>query len=443
MANDNDAGRSGTSDGVQIGVPMPEGLHLDAAVGAQSGATTVRDNDDVPPTTTLSRATAGLVAKQLLGEGGMGSVYLVHEPELGRDVATKVLSEALASDEHYRKAFVAEARVSAQLQHPAIVPVHSIACTPDGSLSFTMQVVQGQNMRDWMRSDHYPIGSRERLEQGLEIFMKVCDALAFAHSRRILHCDVKPENVMVGDYGRVYLMDWGLARSLDSDERPGVAGTPAYMSPEQARNERLDERSDVFGLGAILFELIAGEPPYGRASSETCLARAASGRISDIMQLVRHMGVSRRVCRIAAKAVAVDPSDRYQTVSELREAAHQFLRSGLHLPRQAYARGTLIVREGETEDTAYMIVSGRCRVFRSHGDQQKTLRELGPGDIFGELSLLLNTARTASVIVEEECTVLVIDRNTLESSGAMEGWTAELLRALATRFRQTEARLED
>jgi len=443
MGNDDDTGQSGAAEEVQIGVPLPAGLLSKADQGAQSGVTTVRDNDEVPATTDMSCTTAGLITKKLLGEGGMGSVYLVHEPELGRDVARKVLSKALGSDEHYRKAFIAEARVSAHLQHPAIVPVHSMACTPDGTLSFTMQVVQGQNLRDWMRSDNYPIGSRERLEQGLEIFMKVCEALAFAHSRRILHCDLKPENVMVGDYGRVYLMDWGLARSLDSDEQPGVAGTPAYMSPEQARNERLDERSDVFGLGAILFELVSGEPPYGRASSDTCLARAVTGRISDILTVVRNMGISRRVCRVAAKAVAVLPSERYQSVSELREAVHQFLRSGLHLPRQAYARGTVIVREGEIEDTAYMIVSGRCRVFRAAGDQEKTLRELGPGDIFGELSLLLESPRTASVVVEEECTVLVIDRSTLESSGAMEGWTAELLRALAKRFRQTEARLED
>src|SRR6187399_622537 len=236
MGNDDDTRRSGAAEEVQIGVPLPAGLISTADQSVQSGLTTVRDTDEAPATAEISLTTAGVATKQLLGEGGMGSVYLVHEPELGRDVARKVLSKALSSDEHFRKAFVAEARVSAHLQHPAIVPVHSIACTPDGTLSFTMQVVQGQNLRDWMRSDNYPIGSRERLEQGLEIFMKVCDALAFAHSRRILHCDIKPENVMVGDYGRVYLMDWGLARSLDSDELPGVAGTPAYMSPEQARN---------------------------------------------------------------------------------------------------------------------------------------------------------------------------------------------------------------
>ena len=411
-------------------------------VDVERGETTLKDSEQ-PPTTARASGPPGFVPKELLGEGGMGSVYLVHEPELGRDVATKVLSKVLASDTHFRNAFVAEARVSAQLQHPAIIPVHSMACTDDGTLSFTMQVVRGQNLRDWMRSDRYALGSRERLEQGLEIFMKVCDALAFAHSRGVLHCDVKPENVMVGDFGCVYLMDWGLARRIDSDERPGVAGTPAYMAPEQARNDRLDERSDVFGLGAILFELISGEPPYGRGTSDTCLARAVAGNVSNILTVVRQVSVSRKVCRVAAKAVASSPDERYQSVLELKDAVYQFLRAGLHLPRQAFRRGTLIVREGDVDDTAYMIVSGRCRVFRAAGEHEKTLRELGPGDIFGELSLLLDTPRTASVIVEEECTVLCIDRSTLETSGAMEGWTAELLRALAKRFRQAEASLED
>ena len=162
MGNDDDTGQSGAAEEVQIGVPLPTRLLSKADQGAQSGVTTVRDNDEVPATTDMSRTTAGLITKKLLGEGGMGSVYLVHEPELGRDVARKVLSKALGSDEHYRKAFIAEARVSAHLQHPAIVPVHSMACAPDGTLSFTMQVVQGQNLRDWMRSDNYPIGSRER-----------------------------------------------------------------------------------------------------------------------------------------------------------------------------------------------------------------------------------------------------------------------------------------
>jgi len=405
------------------------------------GKTTLRDSEE-PPTTTRTPGPS-FPEGELLGEGGMGSVYLVHEAELERDVAMKVLSKALASDAHHRDAFVAEARVSAQLQHPAIIPVHSMACAADGTLSFTMQVVRGQNLRDWMRSERHQLGSRERLEQGLEIFMKVCDALAFAHSRGILHCDVKPENVMVGDFGCVYLMDWGLARKLDATARPGVAGTPAYMSPEQARNERLDERSDVFGLGAILFELISGEPPYGRGASDICLARAVEGRVSNILTVVQRLGVSRKVCRVAAKATAPKLEERFQSVSELKDAVYQFLRAGLHLPRQAFGRGTLIVREGDVEHTAYIIVSGRCRVFRSTGDHEKTLRELGPGDIFGELALLLDTPRTASVIVEDECTVLCIDRSTLENSGAMAGWTAELLRVLAKRFRQAEASLED
>ncbi|HET7540353.1 MAG TPA: protein kinase [Polyangiaceae bacterium] len=376
----------------------------------------------------------------LLGEGGMGRVSLAVDPVLGREVAVKELSGKHLDNESLRQDFIREARVNGGLQHPGIVPVYALHAEPTGALMFTMQAVKGRTLGSWLDSPEHCIGSRERLQNGLEIFVKICDALAYAHGRDILHCDIKPDNVMVGDYGSCYLMDWGLSRPKVHEVRGGVRGTPAYMAPEQARNELLDERADIFALGAILLEIVTGATPYGRTSSSHCQALAIRGEVIDVAGVAKGLGVSFRVCKIIERAVAPRREDRYQSVTDLRDDVRALLLGGFHLPRRRFSAGSLLVREGDIEDTAYMLVSGHCRVFRRVNGVETTLRKLGPGDILGELSLLLDTPRTASVEALEECTALVIDRDAIERSGAMVGWPAALMRSLAQRFRELELR---
>jgi serine/threonine-protein kinase len=378
--------------------------------------------------------------RAVLGEGGMGKVYLAYEKSLEREVALKEISAELARREDGNSSFVREARVAARLHHPGIVPVHALTSGPRGDLAFTMQAVVGRSFFSWMREPEQRVGSQERLERGLEAFLKVCDTLAYVHSQGVLHCDLKPENVMIGDFGSVYLMDWGLARLIDDDLPAGPCGTPAYMAPEQARNERLDVRSDVFGVGAILYELVSGKTPYGRGSSDECLARAMSGSVVDIVDAARHVGVSRRLCRIVRRAVAPNANERYPSVVALRDEVRAFLLGGFHLPRLAFPAGSLLVKEGDLAQAAYLLVSGRCRVFRRADAPDAPPRILEPGDIFGELALLLGEPRTASIEALEDCTVLVIEQETIEASGATEGWTATLLQALARRFRELERR---
>ena len=175
----------------------------------------------------------------------------------------------------------------------------------------------------------------------------------------MIHRDLKPENIMVGGFGQVYVMDWGLARltkttpasgSRAQMEAPGAVGTPAYMAPEQARGNPadMDERSDVFGLGAMLYEIVSGKPPYGsEQDADLILERAKAGKVIPIDTACAGIGVSKRLRSIVEKAVAVQPSARYQTVMQLESDVHGFLRGGLHLPRKAFNPGEVIVREGE------------------------------------------------------------------------------------------------
>ena len=200
-----------------------------------------------------------------LARGGMGRIHPATDRNLLRHVAMKRLAPAFAREPFYRDGFVAEAQITGQLEHPNIVPVHELSIDEKGVPYFTMKLVQGVSLAAWLRDPSRPVGSTERLEHGIEILLKVCDAVAYAHHRGVIHRDIKPENIMVAEFGQVYLMDWGLARLLKTRpasgqaaqmEASGPVGTPGYMAPEQARGNPadMDERSDVFGLGAVLYE---------------------------------------------------------------------------------------------------------------------------------------------------------------------------------------------
>lgn len=186
-----------------------------------------------------------------LGRGGLGIVWAVRDGELGRTVALKVAGRE-------------EARTIAQLDHPGIVPIHDAGQLPDGRAFYVMKLIDGT------RLDQHEAPLNDRLR----VFLKICDAVAFAHSRGVIHRDLKPQNVMVGRFGEVYVMDWGL---------PGT-GTPGFMSPEQQRGEPVDERSDIHAMGALLATLIGAERPL-RAIARRAQAAEASQRYASVLEL--------------------------------------------------------------------------------------------------------------------------------------------------------------
>jgi serine/threonine-protein kinase len=394
-----------------------------------------------------------LVLYPELGRGGMGRIHPATDRNLLRHVALKRLDKTLAKTPMYRDGFIAEAQMTGQLEHPNIVPVHELAVAPNGVPFFTMKLVQGVSLDDWLRDPSRPIGSSERLEDGLEIFIKVCDALAYAHHRGVVHRDIKPENIMIASFGQVYVMDWGLARLTKSRpasgarsqmEARGPVGTPAYMSPEQAVGDpsKMDERSDVFGLGALLYEIITGQAPYGlEYNPDRIIELAKLGKVVPIENASQGVGVSQRLCRIVTRAIAFKPQERYQTVVELQDDVRAFLRGGLHLPRKAFLPGQIIIREGDVGDTAYMIASGTCRAYRTVDGQQETLTQMGAGDVFGEMALLLDEPRAATVEAVDRVTVLILDKNTMTEGLGLDGWTGALVHALANRFRNLELQM--
>ncbi len=385
-----------------------------------------------------------------LGRGAMGHVHPALDRNLLRHVALKRLDLAHTDHAMYVEGFIAEAQMTGQLEHPNIIPVHELALADNGVPYFTMKLVQGTSLSDWLHDPWRPPGNAERMEHGLEIFLKVCDAVAYAHHRGVIHRDLKPENIMAGDYGQIYVMDWGLARlsktrPASGDEAQmaahGAVGTPDYMAPEQARGNPadMDERTDVFGLGALLYQIVSGYTPYGFIDDvDEILAAARAGRVVSIDEVTADLPVAKSLKDIVTKAVQPRPEDRYQTVVDLQDAVRSFLRGGLHLPTENYQRGDLIIREGDHGDRAYMIVNGSCRAFRQVDGGNETLVTIKAGDVFGEMALLLDEPRAASVEALEPTTLLVLDKRTLEEGLGGGGWTAAMVRAMAQRFRDLE-----
>jgi WD40 repeat protein/serine/threonine protein kinase len=246
-----------------------------------------------------------------LGEGGMGVVLVARQAAIDRLVAVKMLKPGGAKDAQTRRKFLAEAAVTGELEHPNIVPIYDLGADETGALFYAMKRVKGTPWSDEIGAKSFP--------ENLEILMKVADAVAFAHSRDVVHRDLKPENVMLGDFGEVLLMDWGLAICLRTGKHTaGMGGTPAYMAPEMAYGpyEKIGVASDVYLLGAILYEILTGEPPHWGKSAVACLAAAARNEI-------RPTEKTGELVTVALKAMATEPENRFATVGAFQEAIRE------------------------------------------------------------------------------------------------------------------------
>ncbi|MEK6320236.1 MAG: serine/threonine-protein kinase [Acidobacteriota bacterium] len=285
-----------------------------------------------------------------LGSGGMGTVYLAQDVDLGRKVAVKVMNVAEQTGALAAR-MTREARIVALLEHPSIVPIHDVGALDDGRVFYAMKLVQGK------RLDEFATGATS-LSDLLRVFQKVCEAVAFAHARGVIHRDLKPENIMVGPFGEVLVMDWGVAKVLENgrgdsravtpdnaaelravedadlvatlplsaagspaDTRSGtVIGTPAYMAPEQAlgKTELLDQRTDVYSLGAILYFLLTS-----RAPSE--FARPADVRERPLRLREINTKIPRAIEAVCLKAMSERREERYVSAEEIASDVIRFL----------------------------------------------------------------------------------------------------------------------
>ena len=261
----------------------------------------------------------------LLGEGGMGEVRRVRDEALGRIVAMKLTHRRFAGVDRFRE----EAQATAQLQHPNIVPVYAAGQLADGRLWFTMREIKGRPFDREIEQVHAGHGTIRGLVAQIG---QVCNALAYAHERGVIHRDVKPSNVMLGEHGEVYLVDWGLVKVLGAEEgvvtdraqsgttrtRMGtVTGTPVFMAPEQARGrvDQVDARSDVYGVGALLYAALTGSLPFEGSDAHAVIDRVLVGERRS--WVAGAWAIPDELKAVCDRAMALDPAQRFQSAAEL------------------------------------------------------------------------------------------------------------------------------
>src|SRR5262245_50950925 len=338
-------------------VELLPGLRTTPAIGAVTPVSPAADLPQVPGYELLGEA----------GRGGMGVVHRARDLTLDRDVAVKLLQDRYPADSPVARRFTDEAKITAQLQHPGVPAVYRVGALPDGRPFLAMKLIKGRTLAALLGERPDPAADRGRF---VAIFEHVCQAVAYARSLRVIHRDLKPSNVMVGKFGEVQVMDWGLAKVLPAggpaDGGPGreppaddgtvirtrtagtadtpggsgsptpptrtgsVLGTPAYMAPEQAGGEvdRLDWRCDGFGLGAVLCEVLTGKPPYTGRDGDQISRKALAANQADAHARLNACGAEPELVALCLRCLAPEPDDRPRgagevaaAVAELRAAA--------------------------------------------------------------------------------------------------------------------------
>jgi serine/threonine protein kinase len=340
-------------------LPMPDPTRTVTAPDAPitnslaDGAATTA-GDEHTGTTSTPFAPPGYDLGEEVGQGGMGVVFRARDLELNREVAVKILLPKYAPGSATARRFVDEAQITSQLQHPGVPPVYRVGHQPDGRPVLAMKLIKGQTLADLLACRD--LTSRDRRGAGsaswLGVFEPICQAVGYAHAHGVIHRDLKPQNVMVGSFGEVQVMDWGLAKVLgdrrdasppvdtdpdatasadpteirslrDTETQAGsLLGTPAYMAPEQAIGavDQIDRRTDVFGLGAILCSLLTGQPPFVGDSAESTRQMAARAKLDDAFARLDACGAEPDLVAIAKRCLSAEKTDRPADARELATA---------------------------------------------------------------------------------------------------------------------------
>ncbi len=332
--------KSGDLDGTVL-----ETLEMPAADGDAANVPT--DSGFIPSrqVATLGEAIRDGVDYRLvgrLGSGGTGIVYQAHQRAIDREVAIKVLRDELARNQLSRERFLTEARVIGGLDHPNVIALHEVCLDESGALFYSMKRIDGASWDQQI--------SKMSEADNVDTLMRVADAIRYAHSRGLIHRDIKPENVMLGKFGEVLLADWGLAISHGAGELAGgvdqsIGGTPAYMAPELASSQQVSYQTDVYLLGAILFQILTGHPPHHGPSLLECIRAAARNEI-------RETDIEGELMDIAMTAMATNPQDRFASVDQMIEAVsdqrqHQ---QSVRLMRRACERMSQATADNHYED---------------------------------------------------------------------------------------------
>lgn len=257
------------------------------------------------------------IIKAELGRGGMATVYHAHDPLFEREVALKVLPREMLHDPQFRSRFEREIKMVASLEHPSIVPVYDVG-DEDGQPYFVMRFMTGGSLSDLIKQGQFSI------KDTAIIISKIAQGLAYAHRKGIIHRDLKPDNVLFDENGEPFISDFGIAKLAESGSNltgSGVIGTPAYMSPEQAQGTQVDGRSDVYGLGVIIYQMLTGQQPYSADTPMGVVLKHITEPVPEILKLIPDMPAE--VDDLIKTALAKDKNKRYENTIELAKALNK------------------------------------------------------------------------------------------------------------------------
>jgi serine/threonine protein kinase len=421
--------------------------------------------------------------ERLLGQGGMGSVYLATDQLLTREVAIKLMKPDVVPRQNPVR-FYHEARLLAKMNHPNIVTLYNCGWYHDQAY-LVMEYASGALLNSLIDSDGKTTG-KLTVNEALKILVKVCDAVRYAHEHGVIHRDIKPGNVMVG--GDVKLMDFGIAKMRENDPLPSILsmaeGTPLYVAPEQATGGDANERSDIYSLGVVMYELLTGYTPFSETGEISIVSQHAS--VTPVAPNLRNPSVPEAVSRMIMKMLAKNPESRPNSVGEVLEILESTLKTSspdqvIHgrvlpenpdlariqalraipllasiadedlrdlsrkLAEKQYSKGETILKKDEPGSSLHIISKGSVRIILPDtGGNSITLAHLGVGDFFGEMSLLDEKPRSAGAVAVETTETLMLSRGDfLDFLKWFPDAALAVLGILAQRVRDLNSRLEN
>lgn len=386
-------------------------------------------------------------------KGGVSRIHFLHDEILHRPVAMKTLDGNRGRPVQELE-LLKEAIITGQLSHPGIPPVYDLWMTPSGECRFSMKKIEGRTLSDIVASAPPGARSAAQFESQLQIIIRVCDALGFAHHRGVLHRDVKPSNVMAGDHGEVFLMDWGCA-FVDPDssfegrihlpnpltealkcQDEAIVGTPSFMSPEQVHgtNQGLSPCSDVYLLGGLLYFVLTGLAPRAmQPSARSAIKSALNGFVHNPFAVAPHAELPAKLMEVARKALDPLPAARYQSAKDFQEALRDVLRDGMWLGSMCASDGDVIYTQGDEADAVYMISRGRVQLFNLEYGIKTRAKVLGEGEVFGEAAFYTDGRREQSVQALGNVVLLRVPKKVFEQILYPGSCLQQIVRAIAVR----------
>jgi len=335
-----------------------------------------------------------------IGSGGMKDIIKVRDADTARDLAMAILTEETSEQEPYMVRFVYEARITANLEHPNIVPIHDIGVDDGGHPYFTMKLIDGENLASILmniESGEEGYAKKYNLTHLLTIFINICNAISFAHSKGIIHLDLKPENIQIGNYGEVLVLDWGLAKILKEEETESIGensptlsggkstlthipednventmdgeikGTPGYMAPEQAAgiNSRKNKSTDIYALGAILYSILTLKKPITGVDIKAILRKTIKGEIVNPVHRTPELHIPKPLAAVVMKAMSLRQSERYKSVKKLMKDIDAYTSNYATSAENAgfFKHARLFIRRHRTEAISALIVALTIIVF--------------------------------------------------------------------------------